>query len=143
MGKRLRRSNPNICELKRGLGSSVTGGEKVDIVASAWFRSAKAWAIDVTVSNPMLPTYIAAAIDDAMAIFRLREKEKDDKHGPGSTAMNRQFAAAVFSTFGGVRGAEFIKIITALFQDSITADRRARHAWPRCCRSARRFTSTS
>ena len=60
-----------------------------------------------------------------MVLSVLREKEKDDKHGPGSTAMNRQFAAAVFSTFGGVRGAEFIKIITALFHDSITADRRA------------------
>ena len=44
-----------ICDLRKGLGSSLTGGEEVDIVATAWFRSAKPFAIDVTVSNPMLP----------------------------------------------------------------------------------------
>ena len=114
-----------ICDLRKGLGSSLTGGEEVDIVATAWFRSAKPFAIDVTVSNPMLPTYIAAAMTDALAIFVRRDKEKVDKHGPGCTAMNRDFAAAVFSTFGGLRGKEFLNLFAGIFAASIAADRGA------------------
>ena len=98
-----------LCELKAGLGSSTTGGEEVDIIAYAWFRSANPTAIDVTVSNPMLPSYIAAAVKDAFAIFRTREKEKNTKHGPGSESMDRDFAALVFSTFGGMRGGAFMR----------------------------------
>ena len=114
-----------ICDLRRGLGSSLTGGEEVDIVASAWFRSAKPFAIDVTVSNPMLPTYIAAAMTDALAIFARREKEKVAKHGPGCKSMDREFAAAVFSTFGGLRGKDFLNLFAGIFAASIAADRRA------------------
>ena len=95
------------------------------MVASAWFRSAKPFAIDVTVSNPMLPTYIAAAMTDALAIFVRRDKEKVDKYGPGCTAMNRDFAAAVFSTFGGLRGKAFLNLFAGIFAASIAADRGA------------------
>ena len=56
---------------------------------SAWFRSAKPFAIDVTVSIPMLPTYIGAAMTDALAIFARREKEKAAKHGPGCKSSQR------------------------------------------------------
>ena len=62
---------------------------------------------------------------DALAIFRKREKEKVDKHGPGCTSMERDFAALVFSTFGGMRGGTFTKLFDAIFAESIAADRRA------------------
>ena len=114
-----------VCELRNGLSSSLTSNAQVDIIAFAWFRSAKALAIDVTVSCPMLPTYIGAAMKDALAIFRLREKEKVDKHGPGCEAMGRDFMAAVFTTFGGVHGKPFLELFSNIFAEAITADRRA------------------
>ena len=114
-----------VCELRNGLSSALTSNAQVDIVAFAWFRSAKAIAIDVTVSNPMLPSYINAAYSDALAIFKLREKEKDDKHGPGCKAMNRDFMAAVFSTFGGMHGVPFLNLFTLIFAEAIAADRAA------------------
>ena len=114
-----------LCTLRQGLGSSQTSNKQVDIVAYAWWRSAKPLAVDVTVSNPMLPSYIAAAVTDAKAILRLREKEKTDKHGPGCKAMERDFAAAVYTTFGGAGGAKMIRTINSIFAESIAADKAA------------------
>ena len=39
--------------------------------------------------------------------------------------MNRDFAAAVFSTFGGLRGKEFLNLFAGIFAASIAADRGA------------------
>ena len=70
----------------------------VDVIAYNHARSDKPTAIDVTVSYPMLPTYIAAALKDAEAIINKRDKEKTDKHGPGCEAQHRDFMAAVYTT---------------------------------------------
>ena len=116
-----------LCTLKAGLGSSTTGGEQVDIVARAWWRSARPLAIDVTVSNPMLPTYIKNAVDDARSVLRLRSKHKHDKHGPGCEAMERDFASAVYSTFGGYYTSrrDLSGTLDNIFKESIAADKAA------------------
>ena len=63
---------------------------------------------------------------DALASFARRDdKEKVDKHGPGCEAMSRDFAAAVFSTFGGLRGKKFLNLFAGIFAAFIAADRRA------------------
>ena len=70
--------------------------------------------------------YIRAAMTDALASFARRDdKEKVDKHGPGCEAMSRDFAAAVFSTFGGLRGKKFLNLFAGIFAAFIAADRRA------------------
>ena len=71
-----------FCALRQGLGSSLTNNKQVDIVARAWWRSARPLAIDVTISNPMLPTYIVAATTDAKA----RSSGYVKKTRPTSTA---------------------------------------------------------
>ena len=121
----LQRHGGFSCQLTRNLGSSTTGGQKVDVIASSWRRAPQPWAIDVTVSCPMLPTYIQGAQHDAKDVMRRRDKEKTDKHGPGCEALGRTFAAAVYSTFGGVYGKEWLKLFDQIFHDNIQADKLA------------------
>ena len=73
----------------------------------------------------MLPTYIQAAQHDAKDVMRRRDKEKTDKHGPGCESLGRTFAAAVYSTFGGVYGKEWLKLFDQIFHEKIQADKLA------------------
>ena len=104
------------CQTKRGLGSSALNGNLVDVIAYNHARSSKPTAIDVTVSNPMLPTYIAAALKDAEAIISKRDKGKTDKHGPGCEAQQRDFMSAVYTTFGGYGAKPFISLLEAEYK---------------------------
>jgi len=105
-----------ICKLDEGLGSSSTTGNLVDIVIANYARSHKPIAVDVTVSNPMLATYISLALEDARAVINKRDKEKSKKHGPGSEALGRDFLAAVFTTFGGFGGQAFRTLLKDEFE---------------------------
>ena len=59
-------------------------------------------AIDFTVSCPLLPTYLPAAISDPRAIIDTRAAEKTAKHAAGSASRNRLFLPWVITTFGGM-----------------------------------------
>ena len=67
-------------DLKDRLCSSSTSGTKVDIVITTFHLPPYVVAIDVTVSCPLLPSYVASAALDANALFDARAAEKDAKH---------------------------------------------------------------
>ena len=56
-------------------------------------------AVDVTVSCPLLPTYVVASSASASTLFVARSAEKEAKHLPGCVELHRAFLAIVFSSF--------------------------------------------
>ena len=83
------------------LHSSLTSQTKVDLLLTSALAE-QATAIDFTVSCPLLPSYLAAAISDGHAIIAARADEKSAKHAAGSAARNRLFLPWVLTTFGGM-----------------------------------------
>ena len=75
-------------------------------------------AIDFTVSCPLLPTYLAAAVHDANAIIASRAAEKSAKHAAGSAARNRLFIAWVITTFGGMGPSSIWHYIDTIYASS-------------------------
>jgi len=75
-------------------------------------------AIDFTVSCPLLPTYLPAAISDPRAIIDTRAAEKTAKHAAGSASRNRLFLPWVITTFGGMGTPSVWHYIDALYASS-------------------------
>ena len=82
-------------------------------------------AIDATVSCPLLPSYVAAAAQDAHAIFKQRNAEKDLKHLDGCCILGRSFMAIVFTTLGGIGPQSSLDWISALYTASFARERLA------------------
>ena len=108
--------------LQSFLSSSLTDGKQVDIIMSSW-RLGHTIAMDTTLSNPLLVSYVKAASLSASAIITEREEEKDKKHLLGCLATDRIFIPAVFTTFGGMGGDRFNRWFNSLFEHAIAAEK--------------------
>ena len=84
------------------LCSSTRDGKKVDIVIRTFHLPPFVLAIDVTVSCPLLPSYVAKAATSAAALFDARAAEKNAKHLPGCTQLGRAFMPFVMTTLLGI-----------------------------------------
>jgi len=108
--------------LTASLHSSLTSQTKVDLVLTSAIAEL-ATAIDFTVSCPLLPSYLAAAITDASAIITTRADEKISKHAAGSAARNRLFLPWVITTFGGMGPHSIWHWIDSIFASSASLAR--------------------
>jgi hypothetical protein len=99
------------------LHSSLTRGTKVDLVLSSALAEHPT-AIDFTVSCPLLPSYLAAAVANPHAIVTARAAEKIAKHAAGSEHRGRLFLPWVFTTFGGIGPASIWYYIDSIYASS-------------------------
>ena len=116
--------------LVANLHSSLTSQTKVDLLLTSALVE-QPTAIDFTVSCPLLPSYLAAAVHDALAIITARAEEKTAKHAAGSAARNRIFLPWVLTTFGGMGPASVWHYIDTIYSTSTALanqSRTARHA---------------
>ena len=99
------------------LCSSSTSGTKVDIVVTTFHLPPYVTAIDVTVSCPLLPSYVVSAALDASALFDARAAEKDAKHLPGCVDLGRAFLPFVTTTLLGIGPRTVREWLDSLFSD--------------------------
>ena len=89
-------------ELKRYLGSSVYRRSKVDLLLTSLTADPPITALDITVSCPLLPSYVSACAASASRIISLRASEKIRHHLPGCLQLGRAFLPIVCTTVGAV-----------------------------------------
>ena len=87
----LRPEGPFRVDLKKNLSSSTTAGTKVDVNLVCYAFHPPTVSLDITVSCPLLPSYLPEAVHDAAAVFAARDREKRSKHLAGSAAQNRTY----------------------------------------------------
>lgn len=123
---------PFAAELTRGLASSTIRNSKVDLVLTGDHLAIATHAFDVTVSCSLTPSHLAAAVRDAIAIFRQRDNEKREKHLAGSIALGRAYHSVVFTTLGGIGPDQTVEWFDAVFlrsaQREVAAGGRGRPA---------------
>ena len=107
-------------ETKHRLCSSATSGKKVDIVITSHDLHPPVLAVDCTVSCPLLPSHLNAAVKDAALLFTTRAAEKMSKHLPGCVDLGRAFLAIVHTTFGGIGPQPAREWLDSLFSVSYT-----------------------
>ena len=99
-------------------------------------------AIDFTVSCPLLPSYIAAAVSDASAIFTQRAAEKTKKHADGSAHRGRVFLPWVITTFFGIGPPAIWYFIDATYASSAALARLHRTSYHLVARRKAAFLAT-
>ena len=104
-------------DFEKRLCSSASSGTKVDIVVTTFHLPPYVTAIDVTVSCPLLPTYVVSAALDASALFDKRAAEKDAKHLPGCVDLGRAFLPFVTTTLLGIGPRTAREWLDSLFSD--------------------------
>ena len=109
-------------ELKHRLSSSATAGTKVDLVLTSYRLSPAVVTLDLTISCPLLPAHLTAAIASAAALFDKREREKNDKHLAGELDQGRAFLALVLSTLGGIGPPDVLDYLDSIFQEALARE---------------------
>lgn len=104
------------------LCSSSRSGTKVDLVFTSFDLLPYTTAVDVTVSCPLLPTYVVASSASASTLFVARSAEKEAKHLPGCVELHRAFLAIVFSSFGGIGPPPACEWLDSLFHAAFTTE---------------------
>ena len=118
----LRPEGPFRIDLRRNLASSTTSGTKIDINLTCHAFVPPTVSLDITVSCPLLPSYLADAAADASAIFAERDREKRAKHYAGCTARDRAYHTFCLTTFGGLGPPETIAYFDHVFLRSASRE---------------------
>ena len=70
-----------------------------------------------------MPSYVAAAVVSANALFIARTAEKNQKHLAGCVGLGRAFLPIVFTTLLGIGPQDAREYIDSLFSDIYVAER--------------------
>jgi hypothetical protein len=79
-------------------------------------------SLDITVSCPLLPSYLAAAAESSSSIFDQRHREKAAKHLAGCAELGRTYLSYVLTTQGGVGPPETLTFIDSIFIRSMARE---------------------
>ena len=101
-------------------------------------------AIDFTVSCPLLPTYLPAAVSDPQAVILIatRATEKTAKHAAGSASRNRLFLPWVITTFGGMGTPSIWHYIDTIYAASASLARLSNSTFHAVARRKASFLAT-
>jgi hypothetical protein len=91
-----------IVSTKERLHTGAKNNEKIDLVIDADGAEPPVTTLDVTISCPLLPTYVDHAALDCSEIFTRRDRQKTKKHLPGCILLLRSYLSAVYTTFAGM-----------------------------------------
>jgi hypothetical protein len=95
-------------DLANHLHSSDTARTQVDGLFTS-DRHPRPKAVDASLSCPLLPSHLPAAIASALAIFLARAAEKMGKHADGCALLHRDFLPFILTTLGGVGPPAFVE----------------------------------
>lgn len=109
-------------ETRRSLGSSLQCGTKVDLLLTALDRDPPVSAFDVTVSCPLLPSYVSPTAAHPTHVIAEKASEKISKHLPGCLELGRAFYPMVVTTLGGVGPRTFLSFVHKVFDEAAAAE---------------------
>ena len=110
-------------EYQRNMASSATSGTRLDLTLESFHLSPPVIGIDVTISNPLLPTHRTHAAKNAAHLFHTRALEKDSKHRAGCIDQGRAFLPLVFTTLGGIGPPRALEFLDSLFRVAWISER--------------------
>ena len=106
------------------LSTSTLTGTIGDLVIEDSSLSPPITTLDITISCPLLPAYLKAAILSSETLFTVRTTEKNKKHLNGCISLGRHFLAVVFSSLGGIGPPESVEYLDRLFAETYADERR-------------------
>ena len=80
------------------VGYNEDDGRRPDLVV--WL-SQGTYCLDFSVVLPTATSYVQHSVQDHHYAVKLRERQKQDKHGPSAVANGHHFVPMVFDAFGG------------------------------------------
>ena len=106
------------------LHSDTESARLVDAIVTAFHRRPEYLGIDATVAVPLLPSYVAAAVQSASNLFALKAQAKASKHKgfSGDTNGTKGFIAIVINHFGAMGPDAFWEWFDGAFAEAVLGD---------------------